>query len=354
VIEVAGDLLEGGGQIVRTTIALAALTGKAIRITKIREKRPNPGLQAQHVVAVKAVSAISDAETPGLAQGSRELVFLPRGRASGHFSFEVGTAGSIPLILQALLLAAAFAPSQLEFEITGGTDVKWSPTIDYLRLVQFPILQVMAYNQISIDVERRGHYPKGGGRVSVTIEPPRILQGIRFLEKGRLLKVEGISHCVKLPSHVAERQTKAASEKLRINGFSNVTIATETYPAHQDPHLAPGSGITLAAKFDNGLVIGADSVGERGKPAEKVGQEAANKLIIELSSQAPIDSHMGDMLIPYMAVAQGRSEIQISEITLHTMTNIKVAEMITDTKFEIQGDLHQPGKISVYGVGLKT
>ena len=352
-IEVEGDLLEGGGQIVRTTIALAALTGKPVRITKIRDKRPNPGLQAQHVVGVKAVSAISNAEIQGLTQGSRELIFIPRSRASGHFSFEVGTAGSIPLILQALLPPAAYAPGALDFEITGGTDVKWSPTIDYLRLTQLPILQLMGY-KISIKVQRRGHYPKGGGRVSVMIEPPRALEGIKFLDRGQLSKIEGISHCVKLPSHVAQRQAKAASEKLRANGFSNVTISTETYPPNQDPHLAPGSGITLAAKFDNGLVIGSDSIGERGKPAEAVGAEAADKLIAELSSQAPIDRHMGDILIPYMAVASGRSQIQLSEITLHTMTNIKVAEMITDAKFEIEGDLHQPGRISVDGIALKT
>ena len=353
-IEIDGDLLEGGGQIVRTTIALAALTDKSVRITKIRDKRPNPGLQAQHMVAVKAVGTISNAETPGLAQGARELEFLPHGRVSGHFRYEVGTAGSIPLILQALLPAAAYTPNTLDFEVTGGTDVKWSPTVDYLRLIQLPILQIMGYDKISIKVERRGHYPKGGGHVSVTIEPPRVLQGIRFLDKGNLLKVQGISHCVKLPSHVAERQAKAASEKLRANGINDVTITTETYPPHQDPHLAPGSGITLAARFNNGLVIGADNIGERGKPAETVGEEAANKLIAELKSQAPIDRHMGDMLIPYMAVAEGRSEVQVSEITLHTMTNIKVAEMITDTKFEIQGDLHQPGKISVHGIALKT
>ena len=345
--------MEGGGQIVRTTIALAALTGKPVRITKIRDKRPNPGLQAQHVVGVQAVSAISNAETQGLVQGSRELDFIPRGRASGHFSFEVGTAGSIPLILQALLPAAAYAPGTLDFEITGGTDVKWSPTIDYVRLTQLPILQLMGY-KASIKVDRRGHYPKGGGRVSVTIEPPRVLEGIKFLDRGQLLGIEGISHCVKLPSHVAQRQANAARDRLGAEGFSNATIATETYPPTQDPHFAPGSGITLLAKFENGLVIGSDSIGERGKPAEAVGAEAADKLIAELSSKAPIDRHMGDILIPYMAVADGRCQIHVSEITLHTMTNIKVAEMITGAKFLIEGELHQPGKISVDGIALKT
>jgi RNA 3'-terminal phosphate cyclase (ATP) len=352
-IEVAGEELEGGGQIVRTSIALSALTGKPVRISRIREKRPNPGLQAQHVVGVRAVGAISNAETQGLAPGSRELVFIPRGRASGQFSFEVGTAGSIPLILQALLPAAAYAPASLDFEITGGTDVKWSPTIDYVRLVQLPLLQLMGC-KASINLRRRGHYPKGGGRIAATIDPTRTLSAIRFLERSRLLGIEGVSHCVKLPTHVAQRQATAAKETLSVQGFNDPTIAIETYPSAQDPHLAPGSGITLIAKFENGVVVGADSVGERGKPAEAVGADAANKLIAELSSNAPIDRHMGDILIPYMAVANGRSEIRVSEVTLHTLTNIKVAEMITGARFLVEGEIHQPGRISVDGLALKT
>jgi RNA 3'-terminal phosphate cyclase (ATP) len=206
----------------------------------------------------------------------------------------------------------------------------------------------------SIKIHQRGHYPKGGGRVSIVIEPPRTLEGISFLDRGRLLGIEGISHCVKLPSHVAQRQANAARERLSANGFKNATIATETYQPNQDPHLAPGSGITLIAKFENDLVIGSDSIGERGKPAETVGAEAADKLIAELRSDAPIDRHMGDMLIPYMAVANGRSQIRVSEITLHTITNIKVAELITDARFQVEGDQHGPGRISVDGIALKT
>jgi RNA 3'-terminal phosphate cyclase (ATP) len=206
----------------------------------------------------------------------------------------------------------------------------------------------------SINVQRRGHYPKGGGRVTATIDPPHALSAIRFLERGKLLGIEGISHCVKLPTHVAQRQANAAKETLSAKGFNYSTIAIETYPPAQDPHLAPGSGITLNAKFENGLVFGADSIGERGKPAEAVGADAANKLIAELSSNAAIDRHMGDIIIPYMAVANGRSEIRVSEITLHTLTNIKVVEMITGARFLVEGEIHQPGKISVDGIALKA
>ena len=352
-IEIPGDMLEGGGQIVRTSLALAALTGNDVRICKIRGKRPNPGLQAQHVTAVKALEAICKAETEGLLQGSQELTFRPKGYVAGKFEFDVGTAGSIPLILQALMPAAAYAPDLVQLELTGGTDVRWSPTIDYLSLIVLPTLQRMGY-KANLKVVRRGHYPKGGGKVTIIITPPRLLRTIRLIERGDLIGVEGISHCVKLPSHVAQRQANAAKEKLMQAGLKNVNIAIETYTPDQDPHLAPGSGITLITKNSSGSMLGADSIGERGKPAERVGEEAADNLLVEMRSGAPVDRHLGDILIPYMAVAEGRSEISVSEITSHTITNIKVAEMIMNVKFEVQGELRKPGKVSVEGIGLKT
>jgi RNA 3'-terminal phosphate cyclase (ATP) len=352
-IEIAGDMLEGGGQIVRTTVALAALLGKDVKILKIRDKRPNPGLQAQHVTAVKAVAAISGAETEGLVPGSRELVFRPRGHVAGRFSFDVGTAGSIPLILQAVMPSAAFASDRVEFELTGGTDVRWSPTIDYVRLVELPVLQLMGY-KASLAVQRRGHYPKGGGRVTMIIDPRKALKAIKLLERGMTVEVEGISHCVKLPSHVAERQAAAAKEKLSARGVRDANIVIETYQPAQDPHFAPGSGVTLAMKFANGPIVGGDSIGERGKPAERVGEEAANNVLAEFDSGAPVDRHMGDILIPYMAVAEGRSEIQVSQITTHTLTNIKVAEILAGVNFTTQGELHAPGRISVEGIALRT
>lgn len=346
-------MLEGGGQIVRTSLALAALTGKEVRVSKIRDKRPNPGLQAQHVTAIKALASICNAETLGLFQGSRDLTFKPRSHVGGSFIFDVGTAGSIPLILQALMPSAAFAPDRVDFDLTGGTDVRWSPSIDYVRLVVLPVLQLMGY-KATLNVLRRGHYPKGGGRVSMSVEPSRALRSIRLLEAGRWFGVEGISHCVRLPSHVAQRQAAAAKQRLSSRGIGEVNIAVETYPADQDPHVAPGSGITLLMKSGSGGIVGGDCVGERGKAAEVVGEEAANNLLSELESKAPVDRHLGDMLIPYMAVGEGRSEIFVSEITMHTLTNIRVAEMVAGVKFEVEGVLGKAGRVGVVGVGLRT
>jgi RNA 3'-terminal phosphate cyclase (ATP) len=305
------------------------------------------------VTAVKALAKMCNAETEGISQGSREIVFKPRGHAAGRFSMDVGTAGSIPLILQALMPCAVFAPSRVELELTGGTDVRWSPTIDYIRFVVLSVLKLMNYDA-SLQVVRRGHYPKGGGQVRMAIEPVSSLKPLCLLDRGQTSGVEGISHCVKLPSHVAQRQATAAKEKLGTAGYRDVNIAIETYPPTEDPHIAPGSGITLVMKFSNGSVIGGDSIGERGKPAERVGEEAASRLLAEIASNAPVDRHLGDILIPYLAVAEGRSEILISEITMHTLTNIRVAEMIAGVKFEVRGELQKPGRVSVQGIGLRS
>ncbi len=352
-IEIPGDLLEGGGQIVRTSLALSALVGKEVKITKIREKRPNPGLQPQHVTSVRALAAICNAETEGIQQGSREIIFRPHGHASGSFSFDVGTAGSIPLILQALMPSSPYAKEQVVFDLTGGTDVKWSPTIDYVRLAVLPTLRLMGY-EAAIELQRRGHYPKGGGRIRMTIQPVSALRGIDLTESPSVTAIEGISHCVKLPSHVAQRQAAAAKERLAKAGRSTVSIAIETYPSDRDDHLGPGSGITLTTKSAAGSVIAADALGERGKPAERVGEEAAAKLLEELSTGTPVDCHMADILIPYVTVAKGTSKIRTSQITMHALTNIKVAELLTSAKFEVVGELGKTGLITVQGIGMTS
>lgn len=346
-------MLEGGGQIIRTSTALAALAGVDVRVTKIRDKRPNPGLQAQHVTAVTALARICNAQTEGVTHGSRELVFRPRGHVAGKFRFDVGTAGSIPLVLQALMPCLAFAPDLVELELIGGTDVKWSPSIDYVRLVVLPTLQLMGY-QANLTVDRRGHYPKGGGKINFKVTPQRMLSAISMTKRGQLKSIEGMSHCVKLPSHVAQRQADAARNRLAKDDYEDGKIAIETYPPGDDQHLSPGSGITLVAKFTDGSILGADSLGERGKPAEKVGQDCAEKLLNELKSRASFDLHLGDILVPFMAVAKGRSEISVSQITMHTLTNIHVAEKILSLKFQVSGKLGEFGTITVEGISLKT
>jgi len=351
-IEIDGSFGEGGGQVLRTAVALSALLGKKVHIKNIRAKRPNPGLRAQHMTAVKAVAALCDAETSGSLIGSTELFFAPRKTVSGSFKFDVGTAGSISLVLQALMPAAAFSSAVTEFEITGGTDVRWSPTIDYVRFVILPILSRLGYTG-ELKLIRRGHYPKGGGRVSMKVEPCKGLGLLVLNERSEIKQIRGISHCVKLPSHVAQRQASAAQEVLKKLDKVDVLVKLETYPPESDPHLAPGSGILLYTGEESGTILGADSIGERGKPAEEVGGDAARQLLDEIRSGAPVDRHMSDILIPYLAVADGRSEFRTSQITMHTITNAKMAELVSGAEISVRGELGSPGAVGVKGVGLR-
>jgi len=352
VIEIDGSFGEGGGQVLRTTVGLSALLGKQVHVRNIRAKRPNPGLRAQHMTAIKAVAALCNAETRGLELGSTDLFFTPRGKVTGSFKFDVGTAGSISLVLQALMPTAAFSSGGAEFEITGGTDVRWSPPIDYVRYVVLPLLSRLGY-VAELKLLRRGHYPKGGGRVSMMVKPCKGLKPLLLTERLEIKEVRGISHCVKLPSHVGERQADAAREVLKKMDHLNVFVKLETYPLETDPHIGPGSGIVLYTGEESGTVLGADSVGERGKPAEEVGRQAARQLAEEIRSGAPVDRHMSDILIPYLSVAEGKSEFRTSQITMHTITNGKMAELVSGAQIRIDGELGNPGIVRVNGINLR-
>ncbi|MEM1658559.1 MAG: RNA 3'-terminal phosphate cyclase [Candidatus Jordarchaeales archaeon] len=349
-IRIDGSLGEGGGQVLRTSVALSALSGKTIEVFNIRAKRPNPGLRAQHMTGIKAVAEIAGAKVTGLSVGSTTIVFEPAGLKGGKYRFDVGTAGSVTLVLQSIMPAALFAPENMELEIRGGTDVAWSPPVDYFINVVVPNLRLMGY-VAEIKLERRGHYPKGGGLVRAVITPVKKLKAIRLMERGEVKLIEGVSHAVNLPAHVAERQARSAEAVLKRAGY-DVDIKIDV--PREGAHLGPGSGIVLWAKTKVGSVIGADSLGEKGKPAEKVGEEAAQKILEELESGAPLDRHMGDMIIPFIAIADGTSEVRISKITMHLLTNIMVTEKILGVKFQVEGREGEVGVVKVNGLGLEN
>jgi RNA 3'-terminal phosphate cyclase (ATP) len=281
------------------------------------------------------------------------LYFRPRKKMSGSFKFDVGTAGSISLVLQALMPASAFSSGETKFEITGGTDVKWSPTIDYVRYVVLPNLSRLGY-LAELKLIQRGHYPKGGGRVSMIVRPCKGLMPLLLMERPKVKRVRGISHCVRLPAHVAQRQATAAQDVLRRVDHPDISVTLETYPAATDPHVAPGSGIVLYTDNELDAVLGADSVGERGKPAEEVGRQAAIYLVEEINSGTPVDRHMSDILIPYLAVADGSSEFRASLITMHVITNARIAELVSGAKITVDGELGNPGIVRVEGINLEA
>ena len=229
--------------------------------------------------------------------------------------------------------------------------MRWSPTIDYVRFVVLPNLSKLGY-LAELKLIQRGHYPKGGGRVSMMVQPCKGLMPLQLTEQSEIKRVRGISHCVRLPAHVAQRQATAAQDILKEIDQLDVSVTLETYPSATDPHVATGSGIALYTDNEPGRVLGADSVGERGRPAEEVGRQAATQLVGEINSCAPVDRHMSDILIPYLAVADGSSEFRTSLITMHTITNARIAELVSGAKITIDGELGNPGIVRVKGISL--
>ena len=320
-----GSYGEGGGQILRTAVALSAVTGKPLEINNIRRTRPKPGLAAQHVKAVESLASICEAEVAGCELRSTDLIFRPGKIKGGTYEIDIGTAGSISLFLQCLMPAAMHAPLTLRIKITGGTDVQWSPSIDYQRLVTLGALSRMGY-ECGLMLIRRGYYPRGGGCVEAIINPSSLKKA--SFDSNTCSLVKGISHSSNLPSHVVERQAASARETLQDAGY-NSRISLET-PYLNTGHPSTGSGITLWCG-----TLGGSALGKPGLRAEKVGESAAGAIISELKSGAGVDIYLADQLIPYLALAGGGS-FTTRVITPHTKTNIWVTEQFLDVKFRIE------------------
>ncbi len=351
-ILIDGSIGEGGGQILRTALGLAAALRKPIKIINIRAKRRNPGLQRQHLTGVRAIATLTNARVEGAQLGSTTLYFEPRGIRCGNYTFDVGTAGSVTLVLQTLIPVLPYLPCRTTIEIRGGTDVPWSPPVDYMKFVFLPLVNRFGLT-VTLELIRRGHYPRGGGIVRVHAEPSHELRAVDLAERGVVKEIRGRSHCVRLPRHVAERQAKAAKEYLAQHMNTPIDIDIEAYEPSRDPHLGPGSGIVLYAIAERSI-LGADSLGEKGKPAEDVGREAAIKLLEELRSGAALDRHAGDMVIPLAALARGVSRFTISSLTLHALTVVEVVKrLLPEAKIRASSyELGKPTTLEIEGVGL--
>ena len=316
-----GSYGEGGGQILRTAVALSAVTGMPVEIEHIRKGRPKPGLLAQHVKAVEGLARICDARVSGCCLQSTWINFIPGKINGGNYKVDIGTAGSISLFLQCLMPALMHSQGETRINITGGTDVQWSPSIDYMRFVTLVALGKMGY-KCEISLIRRGYYPRGGGCVEAIINPS-YLKNTNF-DTNQCTIVEGISHSSGLPSHVAQRQANWAEKFLNDQGY-NSNISTEV-----NDHPSTGSGITLWCGTVGGIALG-----KPGLKAEKVGVIAAKALLNELKQGVGVDEYLADQLIPYMALAGGGS-FTTRIISMHTKTNIWVTEQFLPVKFKIE------------------
>lgn len=344
IVELDGSMLEGGGQMVRTALALSTLTGRPFRIRDIRKGRPVPGLKAQHMSCVEALERLCGAVVEGCEPGSSYLSYAPGRISQFKLEIDIGTAGSITLLMQSLLLPCLFAKKKVTLSVRGGSDVAWSMPFDYLDQVLIP--QLRRYARIDCRLIRRGYYPRGEGLVEVALTPKHMLTDlsdvkgfleyvraeagrIDLCEQGNLMIIKGVSHASADLSdrRVAERQADAARIAL---SELKVPVSIRTEYAMT---ASTGSGITLWAVFSkdredidikNPIVLGADVLGEKSKLAERVGEEAAALIRSQIRTGAPVDEHLADNLIPFLGLFGGR--MRTSRITSHTRTNIYVVE----------------------------
>ncbi len=326
-IEIDGSRGEGGGQLVRTAVAVSAATGKAVHLSNIRMKRQNPGLAAQHVAAVKCVAELCGAETSNLDVGSPVLAFRPGPLRAGNVKIDVGTAGSIPLVLQAGILAASFAPGETTFEITGGTDIRKAPPMDYLANVTVPLLAKLGI-RVTVDVRRRGYYPRGGGEAAAVVSPPPKPLAFRVEGPGRISSIGGKAHVVELEADIARRMAASAASELR--SFPTRVKIDEEAP----PGLGPGTGITVWARTDYS-VLGASALGEKGLRAENVGAVAGRELASELKAGPSLDVHSADQLVPYLALGGGGA-FTARNISTHLETVMWLLTEMTGVRFTIE------------------
>jgi RNA 3'-phosphate cyclase len=332
-IEIDGSVGEAGGQVLRISCALSALTKKPVRVFNIRKNRPKPGLAEQHLSGIRALAQLSGGSLEGGFLGSSEIEFSPGNIFSDSISVKIETAGSITLALQTLIVPSlAFKePVKIYFE-GGATDTFFSPTFDYFQYVFLKILEKME-GKIKANLIKRGYFPEGGARVEIKICPSKI-KSLNLTRRGdlkKILMISGASDHLK-DKKVAERQLFGARELL-----GKLNLPMEERVEYYDTS-CPGSQILIAAEFEN-TSIGTDNLGKLGKRAEEVGREAALALLKEEKSGACLDKNMADQILPFMALSSKKSQITVSQITSHTKTNIKVIEKFVEGVFEIKDNL---------------
>jgi RNA 3'-terminal phosphate cyclase (ATP) len=351
-IEIDGSHGEGGGQVLRTCLSLAALTGRPFCLHHIRANREQPGLRPQHLTAVRAVAAICQADLQGDHLNADRLEFYPQSRPQGgSYSFDVaeatsgGSAGAATLIFQALLwpLLLAGAPSQLTLH--GGTHVPFSPPYHYLSEVAGPAFKRLGA-EFDLGLTAWGWYPAGGGTIKAEIRPIPHLQAVPFTRQpssatGQQPSVAGLAAVSNLPAHIPHRMARRADNLLRQAGWrSQITAVRES-------GRGPGAGIMLWLPQ-----AGFSSLGRPGLPADKVAETAVSELFAFVKTEADVDKRLADQLLLPLALARGKSEFTTDRLTQHTLTNADLLQRWLDISLVVTGEVNQPGQITVEGRGF--
>lgn len=349
-LTIDGSTGEGGGQILRTALALSAVTRQPFRMHSIRARRPKPGLAAQHLACVRAVAAVCEATVRGAHLQSREIEFRPGMIQGGRFLFDVAaesaSAGATGLVLQSVLPALLFAGEPSEVMIRGGTHVPWAPHFHYLEHVFRPALEHFGV-RFSLELTRAGWYPRGEGQLKVRLHPVEELTGVRWAERPREVDLTCRGLLSNLPNHIAVRETNAAQARLKSHGH-RAQLVTEDLPS-------VGKGtLCFAHTAGHGGGAGATSFGELRKRAEVVGDQAGRSLLQYLKSKAAVGPYLADQLALPCALARGESTYTTSQVTLHLTTVLTVIRQFLSVRAEVTGKEGEPGLVSIPGVGFRS
>jgi RNA 3'-terminal phosphate cyclase (ATP) len=335
---------EGGGQLLRTAVALAVALGRPLALTRVRVRRPKPGLQPQHLTVVRALARIADATVTGDALGSTALTFVPRTVRAGEHVIDVAaitpSAGSVTLLFQALLLPLALAGAPSHLVLRGGTHVPWSPVVPYLTEVFLPALASIGL-RVEITVQRWGWYPAGGGAIEVRIEPWTPGAGFVAMMPPDDPRIVGLSAVSRLSLAIAQRQRRRAEDRLGAAG-TIADIALE----HDETARGPGTVVFLAARGRAGF----SALGRRGVPAERVADTAVDALLAWRASGAAVDAHLADQLVPFVAFAAGDSRYTCPELTSHLRTVAWVVSQFLPVTITLVDGM--PARVEVTGGGV--
>jgi RNA 3'-terminal phosphate cyclase (ATP) len=331
-----GSTGEGGGQILRSALTISTIVKKPIKIINIRTKRNNPGLRHQHVTTIKLLSKLFNIHIENVGLGSEwiNIIFDENNKQNieidnDKFDIDIGTAGSIPLLLQSLIPSIAISQKNLMIQLTGGTDVRFSPTIDYIKYVMKEAFDKIGI-YFDIDVKKRGFYPNGKGIVNINIQKANNLKSIDFCNF-KEINPNIISIVGKLPKHITDRQISGALSNLEKNG-----IRCEKYKSSIENSESPGSSILIYSTSESGIHLGVDLIGEKNIKAETVGYTVSKNFIEEFKSRACVDQHLADMLVLPLSFVKEKSRYKISRISKHLLTNLEIIKKINGMEYQIE------------------
>lgn len=336
-LTIDGSQGEGGGQVLRSSLALSLVTGTPFRITNIRAARKKPGLMRQHLTAVRAAADVGGAQLSGAEIGSKELTFEPKGVRPGEYHFNIGTAGSTTLVLQTVLPALLTASEASELVLEGGTHNMQAPPFDFLEKTFLPLVNRMG-PKIEARLERPGFYPAGGGKITVSIEPSATLSGFDLLERGKIRRQEARAVVARLPRHIAERELDVIANKL---DWPEECLSIDEVRASK----GPGNVVMIEIECEHLTEVFA-AFGQRGVSAENVASEVVSEAREYLDSGVPVGRHLADQLLLPLALSTNGGAYRTLRPSRHTQTHVDVLRLFLNVDIAVdrrEGSCRQIG-----------